>query len=184
MAIYGYLRREFPRSMTDQLTVISSYKCDDLFIESEDIFDQTELNRLINQLKPMDTVVTSELATFGQSPNGLGRLIQMFERTHVRLISVTERIDTETLLTYYKWSDFTLTAAMKVKSEKHKQAVVRNKENGTLIGRPQISEEKINHIYEEYQNKLSYREIAEKCQVSLGSVHKYIKAFQEHELQK
>lgn len=58
---------------------------------------------------------------------------------------------------------------------------IKKKTNGQ-IGRPKIDNVKIDHIQRLYQqNKLTMREISYKCNVSLGSVFKYVKELESTE---
>lgn len=63
------------------------------------------------------------------------------------------------------------------KSIQAKAALQRARENGSVLGRPQLSKAVIEKIiYLSKHQKKSMREIAKLCNVSVGSVHKYIKS--------
>lgn len=43
MVTYGYIRKRFPISETDQIVQIMAYKCEELFFESQSLLETTEL---------------------------------------------------------------------------------------------------------------------------------------------
>lgn len=58
-----------------------------------------------------------------------------------------------------------------------KSGLKKAREKGNFGGRPRVTEEvveKVRHLY--FEKKLTYREIAAECNVSIGTVHKYSKA--------
>ncbi|NKC68532.1 helix-turn-helix domain-containing protein [Vagococcus fluvialis] len=63
----------------------------------------------------------------------------------------------------------------KIIANRSKLIVKDNKRKGITVGRPKISEETIEKIYKLYSDKRTIRYIAEQCNVSIGTVHKYIK---------
>ncbi|MGX6961998.1 recombinase family protein [Vagococcus xieshaowenii] len=57
-----------------------------------------------------------------------------------------------------------------------KRGLKKAREKGNFGGRPRVNEEvieKVKHLY--FEKKLTYREIAAQCNVSIGTVHKYSK---------
>ena len=53
------------------------------------------------------------------------------------------------------------------------EGLERARDEGKSLGRPRISDEKIKQIRSLYKKKKTLREIATKCDVSLGTAHKY-----------
>ncbi|MFU7520700.1 hypothetical protein ACM9HL_12740 [Vagococcus salmoninarum] len=66
MAIYGYIRKDFPVETTNQLEKVMSYKCREIFIEETNFSVRKELNKLLQQLRNEDQLVVYNLQVFGQ----------------------------------------------------------------------------------------------------------------------
>ncbi|MGX7030254.1 recombinase family protein [Vagococcus zengguangii] len=65
-----------------------------------------------------------------------------------------------------------------------KRGLKRAREKGNFGGRPRVNEEiieKVRSLY--FEKRLTYREIATECNVSIGTVHKYSKMLKEAENQ-
>jgi DNA invertase Pin-like site-specific DNA recombinase len=61
------------------------------------------------------------------------------------------------------------------KSFRTSQGLLQAQQAGTILGRPAVSEELIEKVKFLHEKKLTYREIATKTNLSLGSVYKYVR---------
>ena len=152
------------------------FKLDKIFVESFDSFE--ELDNLLADLKVGDTVILPRLGVLGQSTKRMKKVIQKFARLQVQLIVLEEGVDTSLVeySRYYKILIGFINSNNRVKSQENKQKFKRLKEAGVPIGRPKVSQATINRIHFLRRSKgWTYRAIAEDCDVSIGTVNKYLK---------
>lgn len=109
----------------------------------------------------------SQLLPFLEELSHTGRILHVVEK--FPLVSLTD----EEYFTYLLFVARNEKKVTKVRAEKSIQAA---KELGEKIGRPRISEETILEIKNlHHYQKRTIREIAALCDVSIGTVHKYVK---------
>ncbi|MBP1042337.1 recombinase family protein [Vagococcus sp. BWB3-3] len=174
MAIYGYIRKEFPTRTVEQLALLATYDCTDVYIDTEELTEDKELNRLLATLGPQDTLVIPSLAVFGKKLKTLGEIMAHLWELSVRLISLGEELDTRHSPYVYQMYGVVAQTEQACQKKISKQAMERVRAKGGVIGRPAISQETIEKIQTLAHQKYSLRQISEVCDVSLGSVHKYV----------
>lgn len=97
MAIYGYIKQNYPLPTNDQLKVVTDYKCREIFIEQAR--DTTsEQQRLLSLLKPGDTVIITSLQVFGKTTEEIAVVLSCLKTKRVQLISWSTQLH----LNYYK----------------------------------------------------------------------------------
>lgn len=173
--IYGYIRRDELRRLTDQETELRKWHCDVIFIEESSLQIEVELAVLVRQLTAEDTIVVQSLSAFGKRLHQLTKILIDFNLKSVRLISILEGIDTQKNREFFDNCQAIFEMDSYCRSELTKQSLDRARQEGQILGRPRISpdiEEKIKHLH--FHHQLSIRAIADRCQVSIGTVHKYI----------
>ena len=90
------------------------------------------------------------------------------------MIAINEEIDTENYKDFYDQMLFFFDVSKRSRSATTRRALNARREKGQSLGRPKINEMTINKIKELREQRYSLREIAVKCDVSLGTVHKYL----------
>lgn len=176
MACYGYLRNDYPVPLSQQIEQILSIKCDKVYVESLDISDHSQLELLRLKLVEKDTVAVPDLRVLTLPLNYLSELLMEFGSKNIRIISVGDKMDSEKPLL--------LCEAFAIYSSLEKMQMeiteIQRKTNEKEIGRPRISPKVINEIQFLYNNQgLTMREIADKTNVSLGTVFKYSNLYEE-----
>ncbi|MBP1042767.1 recombinase family protein [Vagococcus sp. BWB3-3] len=175
MTKYGYVRKGFPTSEKDQLTGILSYGCDEVFLEAHSLMEFRELDILLSVLKMGDVLVVTNLKVFGKKFQGLRSLIDLCRDKQVQLISLEDQLDSNKAYDFFDLLDLLGRIDFACRSERTKQQIQLSREIGQTIGRPAIDKKKIERIYYLYHDKKwAMRKIATECDVSLGSVYKYI----------
>lgn len=177
MTVFGYARKGYPSEITTQINQLMCHTCDKIFVENMNFDEDDEQKKLINELLPEDVVVVASLVVFGKTLRELTVLFEILFDKNIRVISLEDQIDSHH---HYSFREIALALCevdSKFKSQNTKQRLAISKRLGKSLGRPTISDEKIEKIQRLHrQQRMSYREISECCQVSIGSVHKYLKA--------
>ena len=153
------------------------YHCDDLFIENPDLTADKELVMLIDQLSVGDVLVVSSLLALGKSISELQEIMSSITLKGAKLISIKEKIDTEHGQGYSFQEVLKLLDTMnkEVASKKIKQQLMKLRDGGKQLGRPSVDQDTIDMIkFLRDSHHLNLRQIAEKCDVSIGTVHKYV----------
>lgn len=176
MTIYGYIRQEYPEPTTEQLNKLKNYSCNEIFVEEHNSREQIELEKLLDLIKSEDQLVVSDLRVFHYGIKALKELLVYLQVKQVHLVSINEDIDTKRSLQFY--SDVLAVIEMEEKQRSYlvKKNILKARSEGRIGGRPKIDKqttEKILYLY--YHKRQTIREIAEICDVSIGTVHKYVK---------
>lgn len=176
MASYAYLRKEYPISLMDQLEKIINYKCDDIFIEETEITKTYELERLLSSLQSENQLLVYDIRVLAKGPKGLRKLFEQLQSNDIHLISLQDNLDTKETLKFYDNVLLGLSIEETYRKCLIQQRLDEVKLDGQVLGRPSVDTKIISKIVFLFEKKgKSMREIAEICQVSLGTVHKYIK---------
>lgn len=175
MAIYGYIRKQTPSNTVMQLHNLMAFDCDDIFIEEETLDNHKELEKLLLQLNNEDVLVVENISSFGKVANELNDLFNSLFNKSVRLISREDALDSDNTYSFYQLLQVMTSINKECSSRMMKERIAVSREKGLRFGRPPLDEAKIDEIKQLYHHdKLSMRDIVSKCQVSLGTVHKYV----------
>lgn len=176
MTIYAYIRKDYPESLEEQIKKINDFKYDKLIIEDNALDNHQELEKLLASLLERDYLIISDMRVFSYSLKALKKIYVKLQEKEVTLVSINEHIDTSKSPNFFHDMIRILES-----DEKHRKYLVninitRARNDGRIGGRPTISSdtiEKIQYLY--IHEKLTLREIAEKCDISLGTAYKYAK---------
>lgn len=175
MTTYGYIRKKVPSETTKQLQEVMRFDCEDIYIEEESLEIDTELEKMLNRLESHDTLIVESVCSFGKSSNELNHIFERLFSKNIHLISRQESLDTHDSCCFYELTQLIFKVNKECSSRVVKQRIALSKEKGHTFGRPPLNHQTIKEIKSLYRcNKLSMRAIAEKCNVSLGTVHKYV----------
>lgn len=175
MTTYGYVRKGFPTSEKEQLAEILSFGCDEVFLEAHSLLEFRELDALLSVLKMGDVLVVTNLKVFGKKFQDFKAIMDICHDKQVQLISLGDQLDSQAVYGFYDLMMVLGSADFACRSERTKQQIQLSREYGQTIGRPTIDKRKVEQIYYLYHDKKwAMRKIAAECDVSLGSVYKYI----------
>ncbi len=174
--IYGYVRKEYPKETTQQIQQLMQYKCEKLFIEENDLYKVEELQKLLKVMQKDDQIVVVDLLVFGQKLKTLKWIMRELLIKEIRFISLENNLDTKKDRTFYEMVFLMAQMDQSQTIYQAKKRTAHAKKIGRSGGRPSIGEDQIEVIEDLYTNKkLSMRKIADHCDLSIGTVRKYIK---------
>ena len=140
--------------------------------------DRKGLNQLLDDAKKLkfNIVLVWRFDRFARSTKFLIKTLEEFNNLGIAFISYQENID---LSTSMGKAMFTIISAFSelerdILIERTKLGLERARKQGKILGRPKITQNKINEIKKQRQKGLSYHKIAKKLNMSYGAVHKYI----------
>ena len=175
MTVYAYLRKDYPETLFLQMEKMKDYRCEDCLVETDSRTPHRELDEMLSNSKKGDKLIVSNLRVFLMTTKELAKLMNRLSEKKIQLISIDDGVDIFTSGDFGFILNVVVNMEKEVGRYKIKDKMVKASSKGKVWGRPQIDKEKIelmNFLYAD--NKLSMRQIAEKCEVSLGTVHKYV----------
>lgn len=177
MTIYGYVKTT-ALSVTAQLKKLEAYSCDEIYIEEEAVKGNV-METLLGNLNSGDTIVVESLQVLEKTLKELKGLFRFLSDKEVRLISVSDQFDSSKPVLGYEVLDVLIRNETAVRGQLVRRQLALSKSLGITLGRPAIGQETVADIERLHvTQKLSMREIADICDVSLGTVHKYVKQLQ------
>lgn len=169
---YGYARKEYPFKLVKQLNQLYKYTCDEIFIEDEELITHSEFDKLMKVIRPSDCLIIPSLEVLAKTAFDLMEILLFFQKESIRLICVEGNLDTDKMSSFFK------TAQLVVSAEKtRKDYLVKQRKSSTVVdyGRPSISKETIERVKISYfDQKMTLRDVARECDISLGTAHKYV----------
>ena len=169
MAIYGYVQSNHPGKLLEQIKVLMTKKCDSVVIEDENDSSQTKLSDLLTKIQAGDKLITVDVKVLNLNIESFIKFLSELERRQATFLSVNDQFDSR--LAYSLKDNLKLFNKLSAPSKKSKEGRSETKETG----RPKIDESKIKEINYLYNDKkMNMRQIAEMCDVALGTVHKYL----------
>lgn len=176
MASYGYIKKTSEMAkIIEQVSTISQYEVANIFIDDETT--SVEFQVLYESLAKDDLLVITSLSVFEQTLRQLEAFFLKLQELSIRLIVVNEGIDTgkEEFVNYFLITLGIVQMEKKVAKQLTLKRMARARENGIVGGRPSLDQKVIDEIiYLRKKHKKSIRQIASECDVSVGSVYKYV----------
>lgn len=173
MSTYLYIKKtinDVP-SVVEQIQLVNEYQVDQVFIEED--HSSKELDTLMKQLVDNDTFIIYSLSIVELSNHKMRDFFQVMKTHSIHLISIKDKIDTNKV----ESTDFIANCLifLNAQAQLEKQIKKDNVSDPKEIGRPKISATTIQRIIFLRENeKRSIRSIAHECDVSIGTVHKYV----------
>lgn len=170
-----YPGKEYPREITQQVKYLSLSKCEYIYIEDYGFEKTRELNELLANLKEKDTLIVHDLQVLGKKKAQLDRLLFELNKKRIQLMSQFKTFDMADDGHFYNVTHQLYDVAKTCERESIKKKLLITQNNGTILGRPKVDIEvrkKIQTLYN--TGKWTMREIALFCDVSLGTVFKYV----------
>lgn len=162
--VYSSLDDEY---IKEQIEAIKKYGVKKIILDEEEF----------NSLKKGQELVVYELKSLGKSITQLATFFLYLNEKDVKLTIISKDYDSMMIPDDQFFDLIAELAEMEsfIISERTTKGIQIAKRRGRVGGRPKISEEKVEEIRYLYHNQsYTLREIAEKCNVSLGTAYKYI----------
>lgn len=174
MAVFGYVRENFPIETIEQITLVLNHPCDEIYLDSNHLQDESELTRLTNKLSAGDTIVVANFQVFGRTIKHLAALFDEFNQKNIIILSCLDQMESSQQIPFSRVLQLLSDNELSCSKQKIKMRIHDAKEQGTIIGRPKLDADVIEQIYHLYnREKQSLRYVAKTCGVSLGSAYKY-----------
>lgn len=194
--IYGYARcstnedlqdinrqvRELKQQGATEKTIYKEY-------ESGTKDDRAELNKLLDLIKPGDTVIATEVSRITRSTKQLCDIIELVKERHIKLVlgsfvvDCTKELDpmTEGML---KMMGVFAELERNMISQRVKSGMENARANGKTIGRPATTPDDIPNIFYRHLAKyqkgdINKREFSRLCNLSYPTIYKYLKIVEQ-----
>lgn len=197
MTTYGYARCSTDENKQDinrQKRELKALGC----VDEENIYweyesgaklDRVELNKLLDQVKEGDTIVTTEVSRITRSTKQLCEIIEKVKEKQVKLIIGGFIVDcsrgeldamTDGML---KMMGVFAEMERNMISERVKSGMANAIAKGKIVGRPSTTVENLPSVFIKHYPKYKIKQInktefARLCSISRQSIHKYIKVYE------
>ena len=189
--IYGYARCSTNEKMQDinrQVRELKQQGATDKTIyleyESGTKEDRAELSKLLDIVRPGDTIIATEVSRITRSTKQLCEIIEFAKAQHIKLIMGTFVVDcsreldpmTEGML---KMMGVFSEMERNIISQRVKSGMDNAKSKGKSIGRPAVTADNIPGIfykhYPKYKNgEINKKEFSRLCDLSYPTIYKYL----------
>ena len=188
---HGYARCSTNESKQDidrQVRELKAAGAESLFVEYEhgDADEKKQLSLLLEQARPGDTIITTEVSRLSRSTKQLCEIIDRIQKQKLRLeiigsITIDCRSGELDPMTkaFLQMSGIFAELELSMIRARVRSGIANAKAKGTKIGRPQATVDDISAVflrhYPAYKNKqLNVSELARVCDLSRTTVYKYI----------
>lgn len=177
MRTYAYYKKRTDDKewLMKQIKLLSRLEVDEVIMEETGEYQ--EYFQLMGKLKKLDTLIIYKFSVLELKKIEMKNFITTLKSLEIRLIIVADKIDTNEV----DQVNFIANCLVFIQSESEtikyltKRSLEEAHRNGIVLGRPQIATDTVEAIrYYREEQKMSIRRIAEECEVSIGTVHKYI----------
>ena len=180
--IIGYARVSTKDQNLDrQLDQLQQQGCEKIFAEKKtgSNADRSELQNMLEYLRPGDTVIITELARISRSVKDLFEIMDKIESRSANIKSLKESwLDTTTSVGKFIFVIFAGVSQLErdLISERTKEGLSSARARGRLGGRPKCSEDQIRIALKMYnEGSFSMDEITQASQISRSTLYKYLK---------
>ncbi len=189
--IYGYARCSTSEDKQDIMRQVRELKgagAEALFVEYEhgDADDKKELSRLLEEARPGDTILTTEVSRLSRSTKQLCEIIDRIQKQRLKLeilgsITIDCRSGQLDPMTraFLQMSGIFAELELSMIRARVRSGMANARAKGRRIGRPQLTQEDIPQVfyrhYPAYKNgSLNLSELARVCDLSRTTVYKYL----------
>lgn len=177
--IIGYLRPYGDDiDCTKQLEILRDLPCDLYHIEEHSSpKKRVLLDKMMNEIKPNDTIVVTTLFSMADSTRQLAELLDLINEKHAFFCSLNDDIDTRELSgqVFHKNIKSLIKLQSDIISENTRKGLYEAKGKGTKLGRPRKLDENIKMAINMYESKkYSLSEIRETTGISKSTLYRYL----------
>jgi DNA invertase Pin-like site-specific DNA recombinase len=183
--IFGYARvSTHQQELALQIDALKQAGCDRIFEEklSATAKDRPQLDKLLDQLRPEDTVIVWKLDRLGRSLKNLIELVTLIEEKGAAFKSLNDQIDTTTSHGKLIFNIFASLAEFErdMIRERTRAGLAAARARGRQGGRPKGLSKKAHNtailaekLY--LEQKMTVKEICEQLAISKGTFYNYLK---------
>ncbi|OIK14569.1 resolvase [Bacillus sp. MUM 116] len=178
--IYGYARISTQdQKLGLQTDALTQYGCDLIFEEvlSGMRVERPELDKLMDLVKPGDTVVVWKLDRIGRSVKHLVEIMAYFKENDIHFVSLQDNIDTSTAMGRFVFTIFAGLAEFEREMivERTKAGLQAAKERGRLGGRPRKSKKRMETALKMYESReFTVNEICQQLNIGKSTFYRYL----------
>lgn len=175
---FGYMRvSTMDQNLDRQKRQLEEFGCERIFFEkvTGTKRDRTEMNRMLEFLRPEDTVVVTDLTRLSRSTKDLIEITELISKKGAHLKSLKESwLDTTTAHGKMLFIMFAGIAQFErdLTSERTKEGIQAARKRGKYPGRPKTDEEKVNYALYLMDQGLSRTDAAEKAGISRMTLYR------------
>lgn len=175
---FGYMRvSTIDQNLDRQEQQLRDFGCQQIFFEKITGVkrDRPELNRMLEFLRPADTVVVTDLTRLSRSTKDLIEISELISQKGANLKSLKESwLDTATAHGKMLFTVFAGIAQFErdLISERTKEGITAARKRGKHPGRPTIDQEKLNYAFYLVEQGITLTEAAEKAGVSRMTIYR------------
>jgi DNA invertase Pin-like site-specific DNA recombinase len=178
---FGYMRvSTIDQNLDRQKRQLEEFGCGRIFFEkvTGTKRDRPELNRMLEFLRPEDTVVVTDLTRLSRSTKDLIEITELISQKGAHLKSLKESwLDTTTAHGKMLFTIFAGIAQFErdLTSERTKEGIQAARKRGKYPGRPKTDEEKVNYALYLMDQGMSRTDAAEKAGISRMTLYRKLK---------
>lgn len=175
---FGYMRvSTFDQNLDRQEQQLKEVGCEQIFYEkiTGTKRDRPELNRMLEFLRPGDTVVVTDLTRLSRSTKDLLEITELIAAKGAHLQSLKESwLDTTSAHGKMLFTLFAGIAQFErdLIAERTKEGIVAAKKRGKTLGRPKVDQEKIDYALYLINQGSTISEAAEKAGISRMTLYR------------
>ena len=179
--IYGYARvSTLDQNLDRQKDVLREYGVDKIYCEkiSGAKKNRPELDRMLAVLEHGDAVVIESLSRLGRSVKNLSELMEMFNETGIRLISLKESVDTTSATGRLLFTIISSLAAFERETliERTNEGLASARARGKVGGRPKTNTTTLKKAVALYETgQYSLADVTELTGVSKSTLYRALK---------
>ncbi|MED1305171.1 recombinase [[Bacillus thuringiensis] serovar konkukian] len=177
---FGYVRvSTFDQNWDRQKKQLEEFRCDRIFFEkiTGTKRNRSELNRMLELLRPEDMVVVTDLTRLSRSTKDLIEITELISQKGAHLKSLKESwLDTATAHGKMLLTMFAGMAQFErdLTSERTKEGIQAARKQGKHPGRPKTDEEKIKYAFYLMEQGINRKDAAEKAGISRMTLYRNI----------
>lgn len=177
---FGYMRvSTIDQNLDRQKKQLEEFGCERIFFEkvTGTKRDRPEMNRMLEFLRPEDTVVITDLTRLSRSTKDLIEITELISQKGAHLKSLKESwLDTTTAHGKMLFTIFAGIAQFErdLTSERTKEGILAAKKRGKFPGRPKAVEEKISYALYLIEQGMNRTDAAAKAGISRMTLYRKI----------
>lgn len=162
-----------------QESVLLQKGCSQIY--KEEIYssgERPQLQVMLKEIKAGDTIAILKLQVLADSLLQLFEILKEMDGRGINLLSIEEKLDTRpgNDFSFFESAELVINFQRDSISQNTKSGLVKAVQNGSKIGRPRKSDEKIDEALAMYQSKnFTINEITKKTEVGKTTLYRYLK---------
>jgi DNA invertase Pin-like site-specific DNA recombinase len=135
------------------------------------------ITQLLQTIRAHDVVVVESISRLGRNTLDILNLIQLLHQKQIKFVSLKEQMDTETPTGRAMLQMMSVIAELErnLLADRVKEGIAASRRRGVTVGRPRISQEKLDIAIRMYQSgDYSVKEILATNQISSGTFYREV----------